>query len=77
MGRGPYVGDVEGGDVSRMLEDGAQLAREPLDLLVGEVETRQSGDVSDVVTGDGSGHRMSVVVVLSLFAWPSSATNNP
>ena len=49
--RAPHVGGV--------VEDGTQLIGELIELVVGQLEAGQVGDVSDVVTGD-PGHRRMV-----------------
>ena len=52
MGRGRDVVDLERLDVGGVVEDGTELIGELIELLVGQLEAGQVGDVSDVVTGD-------------------------
>lgn len=59
MGGGRNTGGVEGGYVGRVLQHGGQLAGEAVQLLVGDVEARQSGHVGDIVSGD-QGHEVMV-----------------
>ncbi len=61
MGGGGDAGGVEGGNVGGVLEDGAQLHREAVELVLGHVEAGQAGDVGHVLPGDqlaveGGGH---------------------
>src|SRR5438477_5121393 len=50
VGGGRHARGVEGGDVGRVLEDGAQLLGEPLELVVGDVEAGEPRHVGDVVS---------------------------
>jgi hypothetical protein len=46
--------EVESGDAIDVLQDPGQLSRHPLDVLVGQLEPRQLGDVQDPVAIDHS-----------------------
>ena len=48
---------VERSDVSGMIEHGAQLCGEQLDLVFAQVEAGEAGDVDHVVATRGLGHR--------------------
>ena len=63
-----HAGGVEGRDVGGVLEDGAELLGEALQLVVGEVEAGQPGHVGDVGPGDASA--MAVMVGGALRAGP-------
>lgn len=47
----------QGFDVGGMLQDGAELLRELVDLAVGQFESRQARHMDYLVTGDAFGHR--------------------
>src|SRR5512134_867218 len=55
MRRRRHVGEVELGHLRDGLEDRAQLLREALDLLVGQVEPREPRHVEDFVSADRHG----------------------
>lgn len=65
MGGGQNAGGVEGGDVGGVLQDGAQLDGEPVQLLLCHVQARQAGDVGHIVAGDqlAGGNRGHPVMV--------------
>ena len=46
------VGDVDGLDLADVLEDGAELAGEAFQLVVGQGEPGQAGEVGNLVSGD-------------------------
>src|SRR4051812_45659777 len=46
------VGHVDGLDLTDVLEDGAELARETFQLVVGQGESSQAGEVGYLVSGD-------------------------
>ena len=46
------MGKVERRDVGRVVEHRAELGREELDLLFGQVQARQVRDVDDVVPAE-------------------------
>lgn len=44
--------EIEGGDSIDMLEDAGQLSRDPLDIGLGDLDSRQPGDVEDLLAFD-------------------------
>jgi len=52
MGHGFDAGDVDLGDLGDVLEDGFELWGEFANLVVGEFETGELGDVADLFEGD-------------------------
>ena len=56
MGGGLDVAHVERLDVGRVVEDIAELAGESIDLVVGQLEAGQAGNVDDLFTGEPFGH---------------------
>jgi len=52
---------VERRDVARVLEDGGELTGEAIELLGGQVEPGESGDVLRIGAGDRGGHRRPIV----------------
>lgn len=60
MGGRRDVGDVEGGDVGGVLEDRSELAGEAFELVVAQIETRQTRHMGGVGAGDGLGHEAIV-----------------
>ena len=47
-----HVGEVELGDLPDRVEDRAELPRQPLDLVVRQVEPGQPGDVEHILALD-------------------------
>ncbi len=56
MGRGRNAIEVQGLDVGRVAENSPEFHGEMVDLVVGQGETGQFGDVSDVGTRNGISH---------------------
>ena len=77
MSSGRYFGDVEGGDVGRVLEHGPELPGEALELGVGEVEPGQPGHMGNLVAGDGLSHPPIVGGRLVYALGPMSETKRP
>ena len=60
LGRRWNCGRVELGQLRVLVEDVVELALEPVELLVGEAEACEEGDVLDVSSGE-SGHRRMIL----------------
>jgi hypothetical protein len=60
VGRGRHIGEVEGRDVVGVFEDGFELAGVHLDLLGGDREAGELGDVLDVLRSYALGHDAEV-----------------
>ena len=55
-----YASHVESGDIVGVSQYGGELAGEEIELVLGQVEARQAGDVRDVLTGDPVSHHTIV-----------------
>ena len=71
MRRGRHVGGVEGRHLGGVLQDGAELAGELLDLLLRQGEAGELGDVLDVGPGEGVGHDRDCRVAAAALAFLS------
>ncbi len=54
--RGLHIADIEGFDVGGVIEDVAELAGEPIDLVVGQLEPGEVGHMDHIVASDAFGH---------------------
>ena len=70
MGHGLDIVEIERLDVGGMVQDVAELAREAFELVGGELETGESGDVGHLVGGDPLGHEASRY-------WPRGQQRSP
>ena len=72
-GRRDRVG-VELGELGVLVEDVVELALEPRQLVVGQPEPGEVGDMGDVVAGEG-GH--GPMIAATIGRWPRHATIRP